>query len=87
MNRPAPTPFAKARYGLQKVQAGMYLHRSGRYILKTGGHEGPQGGMYELWNVADWLGGWTVDPLPYLSLREAAEALGAAKVNGASDVR
>jgi hypothetical protein len=70
-----PKPVAKARYGLQKVQAGMYLHRSGRYILKTGEHEGPQGGMYERWDVADWLGGWTVDALPYLSLREAAEAL------------
>jgi hypothetical protein len=76
MSAAAPKPIAKARYGLERVKAGVYFHpASGRYILQTDGWEGPQGGQYSRWDLATWLGGWTVDPAPYPTLREAAAAL------------
>jgi hypothetical protein len=59
----APQPVGPARYGLQRVEAGVYLHRSGRYILQTDGWEGPRGGSFSLWEEATWEepGAFTVD--------------------------
>jgi hypothetical protein len=45
----AATPF---RYGLRRVDAGRYVHRSGDLIVKTDGWDGPRGGTYSLWEQA-----------------------------------
>lgn len=73
----APKPVAKARYGLERVEAGVYFHPgTGRYILQTDGWEGPQGGTYGRWEPADWVRGWEVGAdAPYRTLRECAAAL------------
>ena len=75
MGSEGPKPVGPARYGLQWVQVGLYLHRSGRYILRTHNWEGPQGGKYSRWDIAEWKGGWNVDADSYGTLREAAAAL------------
>jgi hypothetical protein len=73
---PPPEPVGAARYGLQRVKAGVYLHRSGHYILRTEGWEGPKGGSFTLWEVAEWDGGFVVDAVGAArTLREVAGEL------------
>jgi hypothetical protein len=68
---------ARGPYGLERVAAGVYLHpRSGRYILRTEGWEGPNGGRYDRWEPADWRGGWEVGAdAPFRTLRACAAHL------------
>lgn len=74
----APKAVAKARYGLERVKAGVYFHpASGRYILQTHEWEGPRGGSNSRWETADWEGGWVVgrDGVLHHTLRSAARCL------------
>jgi hypothetical protein len=74
----APKPVAKARYGLERIKAGVYVHpASGRYILRTEGWEGPKGGLAARWETADWDGGFVVgaDLDTWRTLRECAAFL------------
>lgn len=73
-----PQPVSKARYGLERVEAGVYLHPgSGRYILQTHEWEGPRGGSNSRWETADWEGGFVVgrDGDLWTTLRECARFL------------
>lgn len=65
--------------GLTRVEAGVYKHTSGWFILRTFDvYEGPRGGSYNGWEYAYYreregytIDSWTVFP----TLREAAQQM------------